>query len=449
MYIFTGRFRIEHFGAILFNVSGNMISVNKDCTRIIALINDGYGDMDVLTSEFKSLYEKELKKEVLEKFISRLIDEEFITEGNSVQAVHTAPLQFPNQRYENTISLVAPMMANIHLSYKCNQKCQFCYANASSNEERLPYSVDKWIESIQKLVEQGLIYINILGGEPLEYFDEMMTIFEKYDPFIHCSFATNATFAGGIKSCQAKRISQLKNKSMRVSIHGFKEGHDEVVGYPGAYEIAKKSLITLLNEGANPRVTVAVTRKLIPHIEDLLDDMRDTGVKYVEFSAIQYAGRALDNSESPPSFNELLKVKDFVDMYNEKSNGFITKAPFPYMDANTFQIGGKKLRCSITNGIDIDPHGDVYPCHLVLHDKNNFCLGNIFTDDVCNIWNHPIRERILTISSTDIKNSNCQNCNEIDQCVGGCKLASYKLYGNMYMGDPSCPQTSHNPNKTK
>jgi len=443
MYVFVGRFRLEYFGAILFNFSGNMISVNRDCARVVALINDGCGDVDKLRDKFITMYQKEINREVLKKFIDRLVDEEFLMESEepgSVNTIDALPLEFPIQRYENTLSLVTPMMANIHLGYKCNQKCEFCYANASSTEERLPCSVDRWIESIQKLIDRGLIYINILGGEPLEYFDEMMTIFETFDPLIHCSFATNATFSGGINASQAKRISQLKNKSMRVSIHGFKTGHDEVVGYPGAYEIAKKSLVALLIEGVNPRVTVAVTRKLLPYIKDLLDDMRNIGVKYVEFSAIQYAGRALENLESLPSFSELLKVKEFVDLYNREAPHFITKAPFPYMDANIFQIGGKKLRCSITNGIDIDPYGDVYPCHLVLHDKKNFCLGNIFTDEICSIWNNPIREQILEITPADIKNSKCLDCDELNQCAGGCKLSAYKAYGDMCMGDPNCPK---------
>ena len=440
-YAYTGVYRIEDFGAILFNTEGNLLSVKKDAAKVLDIVAKGYGRTRDIIDAYQRLYGVELPEAQLLRFLGTMENEHFVKQTEESQTQQELkPISFPQASGNGTLHLKTPLMANIHLSYKCNQYCVFCYAKASAHEQRLPLPARDWIGIVRRLVDSGLVYINVLGGEPLLYFDEMMAIFETFSPGIHCTFATNGTANGGLTVEQAKRLARLANRSMRVSIHGYQEDHDQVVALRGAYQMARNSVAVLIRENIHPRITLTVTKRNVNNVLPLLDDMQSIGVRYVELAAMQPVGRSLESNEAP-SFQELVRLKNLIKEYDEAHPNIVVRAPFPYTEANVFAIGGTKLRCSIFVGLDLDPFGNAYPCHLVLRDPS-FVLGNLLTDPVDQIWEHPIRKAITSIRADQITNPRCATCDEIDTCRGGCKLAAYTTKGSMFAGDPSCPKLS-------
>lgn len=69
-------------------------------------------------------------------------------------------------------------MPNIMLTYRCNLKCSYCFANEFVNKDRSDISEDNFDKAIEFLTASGPVSIGLIGGEPTIH-SQFKTILEK------------------------------------------------------------------------------------------------------------------------------------------------------------------------------------------------------------------------------------------------------------------------------
>ena len=58
-------------------------------------------------------------------------------------------------------------MANVYLTYKCNLRCPYCFANEFVNKDSSNLSFEKFIEIVNFILKEGPSRLGLIGGEPL------------------------------------------------------------------------------------------------------------------------------------------------------------------------------------------------------------------------------------------------------------------------------------------
>ena len=68
-------------------------------------------------------------------------------------------------------------MPNIMLTYSCNLKCPYCFANEFVNKESSRISIENFAKAISFLTKEDIARVGLIGGEPTLH-PEFKTILE-------------------------------------------------------------------------------------------------------------------------------------------------------------------------------------------------------------------------------------------------------------------------------
>lgn len=103
---------------------------------------------------------------------------------------------------------------------RCNLNCISCYAGQYDKKNELSYQeVDRILEEAKEL---NIYFVTISGGEPFVW-PHLLDIFEKHND-IYFQVYTNGTL---IDKTLAKKLSDLGNMMLAISVEGFKKETDQ------------------------------------------------------------------------------------------------------------------------------------------------------------------------------------------------------------------------------
>lgn len=122
---------------------------------------------------------------------------------------------------------VTPLLMQVELTEACNLRCRFCY-----NSQQPRYN-KRIFEMLEKLAEQGVMQVNLTGGEPLAH-PQFFEILEKA-----CSLFPNVVILsnGSLMDQGAlEKIHQYDVTSVNISVHGDKKTHEELTQVDGSYD---------------------------------------------------------------------------------------------------------------------------------------------------------------------------------------------------------------------
>jgi MoaA/NifB/PqqE/SkfB family radical SAM enzyme len=130
---------------------------------------------------------------------------------------------------------------------RCNLKCKGCYAGSDATREAtLPYDIVNRILN-EKVKLWGSNFTVISGGEPFMYRDNgktLLDIFEQH-PDQYFLVYTNGTL---ITPDVAKRLGELGNVTLAISVEGFEKETDDRRG-KGVFKRILKAFENLRREG--------------------------------------------------------------------------------------------------------------------------------------------------------------------------------------------------------
>ena len=168
------------------------------------------------------------------------------------------------------------LTAGLVLTWKCNLKCIHCYPYLPKNNEPTLMEVKS---KINQFKEEGYIFLNITGGEPLmreEFFDII-----KYTNNNNFALllSTNGTL---ITKEFIKKIKRFSIFQIQVSLFGAtKKMHEDITKVKGSFEKAIGAIRLLKKEGL--RVVIKTTKmpKNLKEISKIKVLAKELGTDYI------------------------------------------------------------------------------------------------------------------------------------------------------------------------
>ncbi|NLN93553.1 MAG: radical SAM protein [Candidatus Hydrogenedens sp.] len=227
-------------------------------------------------------------------------------------------------RIEKTKKRVFTRRGVVWLGQTCNQRCYFCYFISRIEDHSHPLhafmSLDKAKEIMNRLrYFYGNRSVDIQGGEP--------TIFKEILPLVsHCrEIGLSPTLiTNGLVLARPGVAQEYHDAGIRdflVSLHGYGEVHDEVVGVPGAFEKISKALENIREAEIPIRINSTMSKPVIPVLTKVAEKAIEVGalaVNYIAFNPFvdQHTGRR--RNDTVARYSEIVpQLTESIDMLEE------------------------------------------------------------------------------------------------------------------------------------
>jgi len=328
--------------------------------------------------------------------------------------------------HDNVVRLQAPVCITWQITNKCNLRCIHCLANSSKRKPD-ELTMEEIKAFLDDLAAMHVFYINVGGGEPLLHpnFFEIADYAEEKGVYIQ--FSTNGTL---INRDIAKMIAE-RNLRVQVSLDGWKQEINDHIRGAGTFDKAINAVQLLIERKVVVSVNCVVTKSNIKDLDNIYQLVISLGAK-LRLSRLRPSGRAMESTErwrelSPDSQQYVYLyhwLKEHPDVNTGDSFFFLSALGEPLPGLS--YCGAWDLTCSV------DPQGNIYPCPFTV--TSNLLVGNIRNKPLSKWWQElPV---ITQISGEE--SPVCTACANYPKCHGGCRGASYLVYGDWNKPDPDC-----------
>jgi len=430
-----------------------LTELNETATAIWILANGKFTQDDIVNffrekthlddricSEVKDFIDKILKKGFLIKTTSEVkktssfenvLEKYFTTkiQKPKITAMHKTSIRlnysliekvyFYLSKYKPVKQLIYPEKVVLDLTYRCNLNCIYCYnfnrrCNSSNQYKSfIDYepSTSKIKKIIDRLAESKIKFINFSGGECFLRNDIFEIIKYATGKGMEVKITTNGTLLNEDKITRLKRINP--NLLLEFGLEGISPKGNNVNVLRNIRLAKKNGLPVEVNSMANK-----LSFKDIFRVQKLI---RKLNVDILLIFPIHRT--EIESSISLTYYqNILFQVYTFIlkKIYKFKSTkkNFLT---FCY-------------ECEAFSYPNIDTHGNV---HFCAHIPKTFPLGNIFKQDLIEIWHS--NNYIRLFDYTQYKEP-CKNCLFKNTCsiYKGCRAEIYSATGDFFAGNPYC-----------
>ncbi len=320
----------------------------------------------------------------------------------------------------------APVYSNYEICGGCNQSCCFCYN--SKNLKSTPIPSLRFVKSVfDELRKHDIFQVNILGGEPtiLPYFKEILSYASDLGLFL--GFATNGSNLDE-ELCNVLKKHEI---SMGISIHGDTASlHNDLVGSSTAFLKVQKSLDLLERFEIPHSVNYVLTKKNLVNFKELYLKLINTYKTIKVF----YLNRFIPAGSSNSRYDLEISAAD-LNLVAEIMHSLVSKydVEIYFGDIVPLCVLKKEYQkfskpCSVgSDFIVIDSLGNVKLC--VSTEQN---LGNIFVQDLLDIWHGKELERYRSLDWIPLE---CKKCNLLKDCICGCHYSNPEKNQKMYDAD--------------
>lgn len=329
----------------------------------------------------------------------------------------------------DNLRLRAPICLTWQMTNHCNLRCIHCLAN-SSTPHREELTVDEIKGFLDDLADMKVFYINVGGGEPLLHpsFFEIADYAEEKGVYIQ--FSSNGTLINPV----AARMIAERGLRVQISLDGWnKETNDPIRG-AGTFDKAITAVKLLREREVTVSVNCVVTKSVFQGLDELYSLVTSLGAK-LRLSRLRPAGRAVKNWRklSPESEQYVYLyhwLKEHPDVTTGDSFFFLSALGEPLPGLS--HCGAGKLTCSV------DPQGNIFPCPFSIEPA--LLIGSIKEKPLSSWW----QEATLFSQLSGDEPEECRDCAGYAKCHGGCRGASYLVYGNWKQPDPDCMRRGNN-----
>lgn len=306
-------------------------------------------------------------------------------------------------KYEKDLDVAIPSEFYIHLTYRCNLKCEYCYNKSIRKNVKPDMSVEEWKGILDKIIP----YANRLiftGGECLLYHEiaDLMKYIKEKKPSVVLSVISNGMHDFQIISEKGvfDYISELSLSCDSLYKEGMRIGFN-----PDRF---RRNISWLQNNYPKIRLTIASV-----YTRGNESDIIQTQ-EFCESHRISFDKTVL----LPESPSEIELMPSFAECHKNQMR-FIKNNTVKKLNKARFSCGAGKSTCSI------DPYGNVFPCQSLHYPEFN--MGNLKTSDLISL-------KHIGAPGTCLKDVNelsvCSKCKVKYICGGGCLATGYSLYGH-------------------
>ena len=289
------------------------------------------------------------------------------------------------------------MEVDLHVTNRCNLKCKHCVY--TSGEWDMP---DMTLETVKKIIpalkKLGVEEVHITGGEPLvnkEFFEIARCLHEN-------GFGTRVQTNGILITPDiAKRLKECGIEYVLISIDGLEKTHNSFRNNDKSFDYAIKAVKICLEAGLYTRVNTVINKSNVQDLPELIKYINNLKPDQHSFFYLTPVGRGKN-------------IKNL-------------------MLQNVIKNNEDDKKCRDDNCL-ILANGDVYHCVFFIYSP--YKLGNIYNEDLYEIWTKNIDKVLEETSNEKILSKQCNKQKQNCQC--NCSGLAYNLTGSVKACDPRC-----------
>ena len=310
-----------------------------------------------------------------------------------------------------------PVLSEIAITYRCNNKCRFCYAYSPYRESN-EMSTDEVKKIIDIIVDDAHVpSLSFTGGEPTLRPDLFELIKYGRSKGLRVNLITN-----GRKCSDPKFVQKLVDanlNSAQVSIEGQNAIiHDTIVEVPGAFEQTVQGIKNLRETDIYTHCNTTICKPNVDHLEELVDfHAKELGLSYFSMNMVIYTGTAAKlEDEMRIKYSDIGGiVRRVKKRANKQGIQFVWYAPTPTCLFNPIAHGLGAKQCAACDGLlSVDAEGGLLPCSSFSEP-----VGNLLEEGFEKVWNNRASKFWRNKSYAP---EGCRACNEFDYCYGACPL---------------------------
>lgn len=328
---------------------------------------------------------------------------------------------------------------HLNLTGVCNLACTHCYQDDHTGKPIPLPQVEEILRKFQAFRafhgERGRGNLTVAGGEPTTRRDleDVIKLTRKYGFTLR--MVTNATM---VDLKRAKSLRRAGLRMVQVSLDGATKDTHEAVRGKNSWDRTMKGIEALRKAG----IMVILSMVLIPdhnlHEAPLLLDLsRQLKVWGVKYQRLVQRGHAAINLQTQGEFHRTfvsimehaveIRYKRFVMFFEPLAHNLPNL--YPHLARKLWLLVTDMCHCDQTELMEVDYNGDVYYCRIGER------LGNVWDDDLVDVWEHPILQQIRGRMAKGA----CSGCSVWESCRGGCPAVTYGLHEDVEAPDYACP----------
>lgn len=315
-------------------------------------------------------------------------------------------------------SVTLPVLSEIALTYRCQNRCDFCYASSPyRGAEMREMSTAEVCRVIERIAREAQVpTISFTGGEPTLRDDLPDIVAHAVSLGMRANLITN-----GIRCADPALVGRLAAAglaSAQVSLESPRPAvHDDITGHPGAFEQTVAGIRNLAAAGIYTHTNTTICVKNQDHLAELAAYVKGTfGFPYLSMNMIIATGIARDNANITVGYSAIGRIlKPLVDFCEVEGIRLVWYSPTPYCLFNPVDhnLGSKSCAC-VSGLLSVNPAGEVLPCSS--YDRG---MGSLLTSTFDRIWQSDqacyFRERRYVPPV-------CRGCEYERLCAGACPL---------------------------
>ncbi len=322
--------------------------------------------------------------------------------------------------YKHIVSLfrrTKPSNIALLITERCNARCIMCNIWKGDLTSASEMSVDQYDALLRKPFFHDIVNVMLSGGEALLRNDveQIITVILTRLPRLkRITIATNGLATSVINEKMlaiASAVNRFNGSVLlvsQVSFDAMTEVHDQIRAPDASIKVKNtlNKLIELRNKYAFFKISAGcvIQPKNIDEVEDVFNYLEQNEIDSI-FTVVCFDEYYYANNVNEELFfddankTKLKKILTNI-IHKEKNVG----KKFLYYQFSSMLEGGRNNRgCpALRDTITINPDGDVIPC---LNSCGNI-LGNVFSDEVHDIWFSPATEKICK----NIADERCYEC---------------------------------------
>lgn len=311
-----------------------------------------------------------------------------------------------------------PVLAEIALTYRCNNRCTFCYASSPDRGDEVAEMSTAEVKTIiDRISDQARCpTLSFTGGEPTLRPDLAELIGYAAAKGLRVNLITN-----GIRCQDASYVESLAEAgldSAQVSVEGGSaEVHDAITQHPGSWQATLEGIRNLRAAGVHTHTNTTLCGGNRAHLTELVDLIADDlGSEYLSMNMVIRTGAALDDREGDISYSQVGPIVSAVqESARAKGVQFVWYSPVPYCMFNPVQagLGGKSCAC-VDGLISVSPAGELLPCSSFERG-----IGNLLRQPFEQVWNS---RTARYWRNKEFLPPVCTRCDIREICCGACPL---------------------------
>jgi len=311
-----------------------------------------------------------------------------------------------------------PTLAEIALTYRCQNRCSFCYAASPERPDDGPgLTTEQAKRVMERIFHEGHVpSLSFTGGEATLRRDLPELIAYGKSLGFRMNLITNGVRAGD--PTFARRLVDAGLDAAQVSIEaGDAALHDRIVGRPGAHTRAVAAVKNFQRLGIHVHTNTTLCGDNLDHGPDVVRfAARTLETQTLSMNMLIRTGTALTRPDLDVTYTQVAaRLPGLHETALQEGIRFVWYSPIPYCIFNPVLAGFGAKSCACIDGIlSVDPRGEVLPC-------------SSFGDGMGSLIDVPY-EKIRTSPAARYWHEKryvppvCRGCVHEDICGGACPL---------------------------